>query len=221
MTDGKALMKAIIESPDDDAPRLIYADWLDEQGTPDEAERIRLQCALFHESTTDERRKALADRLGKLGSWRAPNLRGIRWPGGSYRGYPNQVRAERWVDLRAAWNVIFSTAPVTWVAVSGLTLGDLDHFLSLPETKILQYVFLGFAVPLDRAVERLAVDAATDGWFVLELSADPQHHLTDHGAEVLTNARHLRGLGSLYARLDDVSPDRRHALLRRLEGSRG
>jgi uncharacterized protein (TIGR02996 family) len=32
MTQEKAFLQAIIENPDDDAPRLIYADWLDENG---------------------------------------------------------------------------------------------------------------------------------------------------------------------------------------------
>jgi len=32
MTDGDALLRAIIAQPDEDTPRLAYADWLDEQG---------------------------------------------------------------------------------------------------------------------------------------------------------------------------------------------
>jgi uncharacterized protein (TIGR02996 family) len=46
MPDAEAFLRAIIENPDDDAPRLIYADWLDEHGDPDQAEFIRIQCAL-------------------------------------------------------------------------------------------------------------------------------------------------------------------------------
>lgn len=41
----QALLRAIRDQPDDDAPRLIYADWLDEQGDADRATFIRLQCA--------------------------------------------------------------------------------------------------------------------------------------------------------------------------------
>lgn len=40
-----AFLKAIIENPTDDAPRLIYADWLEERGDAEQAEFIRLQCA--------------------------------------------------------------------------------------------------------------------------------------------------------------------------------
>jgi uncharacterized protein (TIGR02996 family) len=36
----------VIESPEDDGPRLVYADWLDEQGEHDRAEFIRLQIEL-------------------------------------------------------------------------------------------------------------------------------------------------------------------------------
>src|SRR6476659_4565973 len=34
-------LRAICEAPDDDAPRLVFADWLDEAGDPDRAEFIR------------------------------------------------------------------------------------------------------------------------------------------------------------------------------------
>jgi uncharacterized protein (TIGR02996 family) len=43
MSDGDALLRAILEDPEDDAPRLIYADWLDGVGECDRAEIIRLQ----------------------------------------------------------------------------------------------------------------------------------------------------------------------------------
>src|SRR4051812_32622743 len=46
MTDGEALFRAICEQPDEDTPRLVYADWLEEGGDPDRAEFIRLQCEL-------------------------------------------------------------------------------------------------------------------------------------------------------------------------------
>lgn len=38
------LLRAIIDAPADDAPRLVYADWLDEHGFPGLAELIRAQC---------------------------------------------------------------------------------------------------------------------------------------------------------------------------------
>jgi uncharacterized protein (TIGR02996 family) len=46
MTTGDALLAAVLAAPDDDSPRLIYADWLDENGQPEQAEFIRVQCEL-------------------------------------------------------------------------------------------------------------------------------------------------------------------------------
>jgi uncharacterized protein (TIGR02996 family) len=43
--DELALLKAVASAPDDDLPRLVYADWLEEHGRPDRAEFIRLQIA--------------------------------------------------------------------------------------------------------------------------------------------------------------------------------
>src|SRR3954454_17897246 len=39
-------LAAICRSPDDDAPRLVLADWLEEHGDPERAEFIRIQCLL-------------------------------------------------------------------------------------------------------------------------------------------------------------------------------
>src|SRR5262245_7712488 len=41
----EALLRDARANPENDAPRLILADWLDEHGEHDRAEFIRLQCA--------------------------------------------------------------------------------------------------------------------------------------------------------------------------------
>jgi uncharacterized protein (TIGR02996 family) len=46
MSDEAALLSAIIHHPDEDTPRLAYADWLDENDDPDRAEFIRVQIRL-------------------------------------------------------------------------------------------------------------------------------------------------------------------------------
>jgi uncharacterized protein (TIGR02996 family) len=46
MSDEKALLAAIWEHPHEDTPRLVYADWLQENGQPERAEFIRVQCEL-------------------------------------------------------------------------------------------------------------------------------------------------------------------------------
>lgn len=39
---GRALLDDICENPDDDVPRLVYADWLEEHGQAPRADAIRL-----------------------------------------------------------------------------------------------------------------------------------------------------------------------------------
>jgi uncharacterized protein (TIGR02996 family) len=51
MNDGEALLAAILANPDDDTPRLVYADWLDEHDESARAEFIRVQIALVHAPT--------------------------------------------------------------------------------------------------------------------------------------------------------------------------
>ena len=46
MTDRDALYRAILAHPADDTPRLVYADWLQENGRPEEAEFLRVSCRL-------------------------------------------------------------------------------------------------------------------------------------------------------------------------------
>ena len=52
MTDAGTLLRAVLAQPEDEAVRLVYADWLEEQGDP-RAEFIRLQIALAHSSPAD------------------------------------------------------------------------------------------------------------------------------------------------------------------------
>jgi uncharacterized protein (TIGR02996 family) len=56
-TTGDALLEDIRRHPDDDGPRLVYADWIEENGEPDRAEFIRLQCGsgqLFRQRELEE-----------------------------------------------------------------------------------------------------------------------------------------------------------------------
>src|SRR4051812_26631197 len=81
MSDAAALLAAICAAPDDDAPRLVYADWLDEHGQPERAEFIRVQCAL---SRTDS--PALREREDRLWTAHHDKLAGpLAAPGVRYR----------------------------------------------------------------------------------------------------------------------------------------
>ena len=64
-----AFLRAILEDPDDDTSRLVYADWLDEHGDPDRAEFIRVQCALARMAEDEDGRWELQARERQL-LWR-------------------------------------------------------------------------------------------------------------------------------------------------------
>jgi uncharacterized protein (TIGR02996 family) len=51
----QAFLAAIDEAPDEDTSRLVYADWLEENGQPARAEFLRLQCRMARCSFGDER----------------------------------------------------------------------------------------------------------------------------------------------------------------------
>src|ERR1022692_1698756 len=60
MTHEDAFLQAILAAPDDDAPRLIFADWLEERGDSRGA-FIRIQCALARLDPADPARPDLED----------------------------------------------------------------------------------------------------------------------------------------------------------------
>jgi uncharacterized protein (TIGR02996 family) len=80
MRHDEAFLQAIIENPEDDAPRLVYADWLEERGDP-RGEFIRLQCLLDRTALDDSRRPELLRRERQMladhgPSWAPPELFG-------------------------------------------------------------------------------------------------------------------------------------------------
>jgi uncharacterized protein (TIGR02996 family) len=76
---GSALLAQCLESPDDDAPKLVYADWLEEQSQPF-AELIRAQCANNAKRVTSTMRKHRKAWLGDIEDWvdkKQPFTRGM------------------------------------------------------------------------------------------------------------------------------------------------
>lgn len=66
MTEHDAFLRAIAANPEDDAPRLIFSDWLEENGDPERAEFIRTQCELTSSKLSEKRRHALRVREREL-----------------------------------------------------------------------------------------------------------------------------------------------------------
>ncbi len=60
-----AFVAAVLADPADDAPRLVYADWLEERGDP-RAEFLRVEWELLKLPPGDARVPALRTRLEEL-----------------------------------------------------------------------------------------------------------------------------------------------------------
>ena len=131
MTYDDAFLQAILENPDDDTPRLIYADWLEERGDP-RGEFIRVQCHLAAMSADDERRARLEqyerellarhqDRwLGEL----QPFLRGWTFR----RGFLDSITVPAAIYLKPPAIIYLKPAAIPRPATVRRIQVDLDEF---------------------------------------------------------------------------------------------
>jgi uncharacterized protein (TIGR02996 family) len=121
------LLAAIITHPDEDTPRLIYADWLQENGDEDRAEFIRLNCKLLRKWKMNVRdpkdpdcvrMEALERQHGEAWLRRMPKLPGVRW-WCFWRGFPSIQVSDCTTVLKHA-KKIWAAAPVERVDINDL-----------------------------------------------------------------------------------------------------
>ncbi|AMV28162.1 Leucine Rich repeats (2 copies) [Gemmata sp. SH-PL17] len=99
MNDHDALLHAIGEHPEEDTPRLMFADWLEENGQPERADFVRNQIELTRrELTAAERHQLVKKNVYYLTNWvphwkaQLPRIDGIEW-GDFNRGLIEEVQA--------------------------------------------------------------------------------------------------------------------------------
>src|SRR5262245_47311571 len=133
-----ALLDAIGETPDDDLPRLVYADWLEEHAqTPPRlarAEFIRVQCELSRLQAGFARAANLAHqervlRGAFLKAWvsELPRLPGVNWPCVFRRGFAWKVHLDTWKHYAVAAQTIFSSVPITYLRLLSLTPDECEQ----------------------------------------------------------------------------------------------
>lgn len=172
MTEADALCRAVVSNPDDDTPRLIFADWLEEQGQPERAAFIRAQIEAARAepwSPAAREAEARAAQLLKHGQseWRPDWANNAQV--GYRRGFIERVAIEPHIFRQVATQ-LFEQCPVRTLAFTRpWTLEDAEFSTSLLPV---------FENPLLRHLTRLElvrVDLAPEEQYAL--SACP--HLAD------------------------------------------
>ena len=142
MSEREAFMRAICENPDDDTPRLVFADWLQEHDEEERAEFIRVSIEVARLSTDDDRLDGLIlrecelqERYGKqwLAELPVPSPEHIDWvkgPGGWLEGEPfdRGFAGRLWVKTAGALvkhaDKLFATSPVQRLMVHHIMKAD-------------------------------------------------------------------------------------------------
>jgi uncharacterized protein (TIGR02996 family) len=206
MTHDDAFLQAILEDPDDDTPRLVYADWLDENGQHDRAEFIRLQCELARLEGEEDPSSAAQVRMAALQHREAVLLGGHRkawtqplpeWARGKAvgfaRGFVVTVHAPAGLFLQHGAE-LFRVAPVQHLALDGVA----DRTAALAATPLLLHLrslLLGNQRLDDNAARALAASSYLGNLTLLDLGSN---RLTAEGAQALAASPHLRRLVRLY-----------------------
>ena len=129
MPDDPAFIRMIAAQPEDDAPRLVYADVLEERGDPASAARaefIRVQCERARLVPDTPRSRELwfrdAALLDWARAWRAdlPAVRGLQY-GGFRRGFIDDVYAHDPEEFVRSAALVFGRLPVRRLEIDGLT----------------------------------------------------------------------------------------------------
>jgi uncharacterized protein (TIGR02996 family) len=184
-SDAAALWRAILDAPHDDAPRLVYADWLDEHGRPERAEFIRVQCQTANDPEHPARRREITLWSRHAEEWQAElpaPLRAYAFRRGFV--YPN-LTCDRPIDFLGLGQELFDAAPL-WQ--------------------------MNFRPRTGQSLRRLAGAAGLRSLDALDVSGPlpPRGFLAFLNTSPLTNLRllHVSGFVRDWARDEDVDPAR-------------
>ena len=140
MTDHDALLRAICDHPDDDTPRLIFADFLEENGEGDRAAFIRAQVelgrtpewepfAVFcrHRRPEWEGGEPFRHTLPPVHGWN------LEWPLRPFRrGFGRGIIVRSLISWDEDAPRLFETVPITGVSLPTAALDDWRRFVAGP-----------------------------------------------------------------------------------------
>ncbi len=162
--DRAAFLAAIREHPDDDLPRLVFADWLDEHGEPERAEFIRLQIEFARLSAAGPGRDGLKARLDELKAREKHLLAapGVTWhlrlpagvmAGSSVRGFVGSVLVRDFAAFVGVADELFAAHPIYHLRVVDPRPQHLRSLARLPFLSGLTILDVGGGSISNQAVE--------------------------------------------------------------------
>jgi uncharacterized protein (TIGR02996 family) len=211
--DQVALLRVIAAEPDDDNARLVYADWLADNGQADRGEFIRLQCEharalragkLF---AGEEREQELLARHGDVWQAEYPVLRGVVWSG-FWRGFPGITVPNAGTLARNAKS-IWDAAPVESVVVQKLDQKNATALAKCPFLDRLRVLDVRSYNSLTATgvgpLQTLLSSPAIAGLWWLAILGNT--HLGLEAMELIANSESLRNLEMLTLRWCDINDD--------------
>lgn len=223
LDDREAFLRAIFADPDNDLPRLVFADWLDERGESAWAELIRLQCEL--NATQDDGLSLLTSETLSLVVRQAALLPTVfpdveRRPSEHDRGFPPLygailVAADLLGDPAEFRRFAVQAHPEwyggTRLKVSGLIAGGkpIQTILTSPVTeRVTELDLSGSTVD----VQREALPSEDSYGLLDEYEYRPT--VTVQAVLALVDAREARRLTHLDLRNNDLDNDAARAIVR-------
>ena len=190
MTDTQAaLLRAIAAYPDDDTPRLVFADYLDELGTPEAAGRaefIRLHVRAARLPPNSPEREPIAARIDQLlcawdVAWARDVPEGFRPLSGYRRGFAYRAGSTASALLAAANDPRFP--PLESLVLSAdVSMSGLRELVRLPVVAGLKQLVVWSDVPIGWSGARVL----SEGKFVrLEELTLPRQSIGDVGLRAL------------------------------------
>lgn len=233
MTHADAFLRDILAHPDDDAPRLIFADWLEEQGDAGSvarAEFIRIQCSLAGDNPPDQQRAQLhrcqqqiLEEWGKV--WVRPIRRLVQtWE--FHRGFIDEVSMSPEVFLARA-DQLFRRAPIQhldlWAGYGEASFSSRQpvNVAALADNEYLRRLrSLDLSANLleSRDVRALVVSQHLTNLLALDLS---NNRIGDGGVRALASSSVLGRLWTLNLRNNDIGANGLRVLMQALEGLAG
>jgi uncharacterized protein (TIGR02996 family) len=140
MTDREALYRAILEHPDDDTPRLIYADALEDEGHGKLAAFVRAQVEVARLAEYDSRairhRHHAQELVAEANRWllEQPGLPdGLQWVQEPFRrGLPAAVEAKDGAAFLAHADELFNRYPIESVEFAAIRVAEVGSLAESP-----------------------------------------------------------------------------------------